>query len=140
MKTWVWLAAALAAAGSGCMMGQKNPEAESAATSCADAWLKRVDAQEYDASWAQAAAIFRGAVERERWPSMVGAIRGSMGRVLSREVKSARYMTQLPGGPDGEYVVIQYRTVFENKKSAVETITPMKETNGEWRVSGYFIR
>jgi hypothetical protein len=37
-------------------------------------------------------------------------------------------------------VTIQYETVFENKASAVETITPMLDPDGIWRVSGYFIR
>jgi hypothetical protein len=46
----------------------------------------------------------------------------------------------LPGAPDGEYVVIQFETSFENKKSAIETVTPMIEINGGWRVSGYFIK
>ncbi len=46
----------------------------------------------------------------------------------------------LPGAPDGEYVVIRYRTEFENKMKAVETVTPMLEADGAWRVSGYYIR
>jgi Protein of unknown function (DUF4019) len=36
--------------------------------------------------------------------------------------------------------VIQFDTAFENKASAVETVTPMLDTDGVWRVSGYFIR
>ncbi|HWN92533.1 MAG TPA: DUF4019 domain-containing protein, partial [Verrucomicrobiae bacterium] len=46
----------------------------------------------------------------------------------------------LPGAPDGEYVVIQYETAFENKASAVETITPMLDKDGSWRISGYYIK
>jgi hypothetical protein len=46
----------------------------------------------------------------------------------------------MPGAPDGEYYVIQYDTSFEKKKSAVETITPMVDKEGKWRVSGYYIR
>lgn len=46
----------------------------------------------------------------------------------------------LSGAPDGRYVVIQYETAFERKKSAVETITPMVDPDGAWRVSGYYIR
>ncbi len=49
-------------------------------------------------------------------------------------------MTSLPGAPDGEYVVIQYNTEFENKKVAIETITPMLDDDGKWRVSGYYIK
>ena len=51
-----------------------------------------------------------------------------------------RFETSLPGAPDGEYVVIQMETSFENKASAVETITPMRDSDGEWRVAGYYIK
>ncbi|MEW6584469.1 MAG: DUF4019 domain-containing protein, partial [Nitrospirota bacterium] len=54
-------------------------------------------------------------------------------------VKSKKYATSLPGAPDGEYVVIEFETSFENKKSAVETVTPMMDS-GKWRVSGYYIK
>jgi hypothetical protein len=42
--------------------------------------------------------------------------------------------------PDGKYVVIQYDSVFEQKASAVETVTPMLDSDGAWRVSGYFVQ
>ncbi|MGB5422961.1 MAG: DUF4019 domain-containing protein [Desulfobacterales bacterium] len=29
---------------------------------------------------------------------------------------------------------------LENKASAVETITPMLDKDGQWRVSGYYIK
>jgi ribosomal protein S17E len=37
-------------------------------------------------------------------------------------------------------VIIQYDSSFENKKSAVETVTPMLDKDGKWRVSGYYIK
>ncbi len=55
-------------------------------------------------------------------------------------MKSKQYATSLPGAPDGQYVVIQYKTAFENKKAGVETITPMLDKDKKWRVSGYFIK
>jgi hypothetical protein len=42
--------------------------------------------------------------------------------------------------PDGEYVVIQFEASFENKKSAIETVTPMLDKDGNWRVSGYYVK
>jgi len=60
--------------------------------------------------------------------------------MIYTQVISKKYMTSLPGAPDGEYVVIQYKTSFENKKDAVETVTPMKDEDGVWRVSGYYIK
>ena len=44
------------------------------------------------------------------------------------------------GRPDGEYVVILYDTSFENKKSAVETVTQMIDKDGNWHVAGYYIK
>jgi hypothetical protein len=46
----------------------------------------------------------------------------------------------LPGAPDGKYVVVQFDTSFQRKKSALETVTPMMEKDGKWRVSGYYIK
>jgi hypothetical protein len=49
-------------------------------------------------------------------------------------------MTSLHGAPDGEYLVIQFETSFSNKKSAIETVTSMLEKDGNWRVSGHYIK
>jgi len=110
------------------------------AKKAAETWLKLVDEGKYRETWEQAAVIFKDHVTAEGWAQMVGAVRKPLGAVVSREFKLAHYSTSLPGAPDGEYVVIQYDTAFENKKAAVETITPMLDKDGQWRVSGYYIR
>jgi hypothetical protein len=51
-----------------------------------------------------------------------------------------QYTKELPGAPDGEYVVIQFRAAYAKKKSAIETVTPMLDADGRWRVSGYFVK
>ena len=37
------------------------------------------------------------------------------------------------------HVIIQFDTTFE-KKAAVETVTPMLESDGAWRVCGYYVK
>jgi len=37
-------------------------------------------------------------------------------------------------------VVFQFSTSFENKASAVETVTAMKGEDETWRVAGYYIK
>ena len=113
---------------------------EDAAQAAAETWLKVVDEGRYEASWDQAAKLFKGAVTREQWKQAVAGVRGPLGRTVSRKVRSRQYTETVPGGPDGKYVVIQFDTVFEKKSSAVETVTPMLDADGTWRVSGYFIR
>ena len=117
---------------------QQKPE--QLAEQSAGSWLILVDSGKYDESWQQAAQIFKAAVTQEQWRSAVQASRVPLGKLLARKLKSATYATMLPGAPDGEYVVIKYDSSFENKKTAVETITPMLDKDGLWRVSGYYIK
>ncbi|MGB5636108.1 MAG: DUF4019 domain-containing protein [Waterburya sp.] len=118
---------------------KSQPEAEEAALKAAEVWLELVDTEKYEASWHEAASYFQGAVSTEQWLSSMEAVRKPLGQTVSRSLKSQQYHTSLPGAPDGEYVVIQFNTSFEHKRSAVETVTPMKEQDGQWRVSGYYI-
>jgi hypothetical protein len=37
-------------------------------------------------------------------------------------------------------VVIQFDTVFDKRPLSTETVTPMREPDGSWKVSGYLIR
>lgn len=115
-------------------------EKEAEAVSAAGKWLGMVDEGSYAESWKAAAAYFRNAVNREQWERSLQAARSPLGGLLSRKVMTSTYRTSLPGAPDGEYVVIEFETSFQNKKSAVETVTPMLERDGAWRVSGYYIR
>lgn len=111
-----------------------------AAEKSADNWLAMVDKGDYAASWDQTAAMFKSAVTKDKWAEMLRATRAPLGKVISRKLQTAQYTTTLPGAPDGEYVVIQYETSFENKKSAIETIVPTLDKDGQWRVGGYFIK
>lgn len=63
-----------------------------------------------------------------------------LGKVKNREFSKAEKHTSLPGVPDGQYVVIFFNSSFEKKKEGVETITPMLDKDGIWRVSGYYVK
>ena len=110
------------------------------AEAAANVWLAKLDQGHYEDTWKDAAKMFRDRVGKEDWKKSAETARGPLGKVSSRKLKGTQAMTSLPGAPDGEYVVIQYQTSFEKKKDAVETVTPMKDPDGKWRVSGYFIR
>jgi hypothetical protein len=133
---WVLASLALLLFTSG---GFASSDDEAAAVEGATAWLALVDAGEFGESWEEAGSLFQGAVPKQRWEEMLAGTRRPLGKVISRAVKSKEYRTSLPGAPDGQYVVIQFETSFENKAEAVETVTPMHEGGG-WRVTGYFIR
>lgn len=117
-------------------MTDHDPAAERAALE----WLALTDRGDAEATWNTAASLFRRAVPLAIWTESLERARGPFGALVKRELESAQVATELPGAPDGEYVVFQFKTAFEHKRAAVETVTPMRDTDGAWRVSGYFIR
>ncbi len=138
----------------GCRKTQPEPEprssydakeaslspAEKAANEAAQAWLELVDIEDYSKSWNEAAEYFKNAVSKENWQNTLEGLRKPLGRMLWRNLKSTQYTTNVPGAPDGQYVVIQYDTSFENKDVTVETVTPVLDKDGTWRVSGYYVK
>ena len=113
---------------------------EKAAEASASAWLATVDAGRYGESWDAAAALFRAALTRAQWEAAVEKARRPLGKLVWRKLHGAKFMTDIPNAPAGEYVVIQYDTSFEKRSAMTETITPMKDKDGVWRVSGYYIK
>ena len=113
----------------------EDSDKEKATVASAEKWLGLVDGGKYGESWKEAAGFFRNAVKQEQWEQSLQTVRKPLGKSISRQMKSKTYKTSLPGAPDGEYVVIQFETSFENKKSAIETVTPMMDKDGRWRVS-----
>ena len=118
----------------------QDSDKEKKAVSAAEKWLSMVDKGKYSDSCQGAAEYLRNAINQEQWNRSLQAVRKPLGEVASRQMKTATYKTSLPGAPDGEYVVIQFDTSLENKKAAIETVTPMMDQDGTWRVSGYYIK
>ncbi len=115
-------------------------DAEKAARAAAQAWLSVIDEGRYSESWKQASGYFQGAVGDKQWVASLEGIRKPLGKLLSRTVKTTKQTATAPGAPDGRYVIMQFETSFESKKSAIETVTFMLEKDGKWRAAGYFIK
>jgi hypothetical protein len=117
-----------------------NSKEEAAAIFAAKKWLALVDAEKYAESWKEADEYFRHTVQPQLWVESMKALREPFGKLISRTVNAKIYKTALPGAPNGEYVVIQFKTSFENLKTAVETATLMMGKDGVWRVAGYYVK
>lgn len=118
----------------------QQPDAVGNAVSAANHWLTLSDANDGASTWDQAAPAFRAAISKADWSEALKQTRQPFGAVKSRKVMSSEFTHSLPGAPDGEYVVIQYDTQFEHKTHAVETVVPMRDQDGNWKVSGYFVK
>jgi len=109
------------------------------ARNSSEQWLALIDAGKSSESWQMAANYFRSTISREQWQHSLGAVRRTLGDLVSRKLKSVTYTKSIPGEPDGEYMVLQFDSSFANRKMAYETVTPKLDWHGKWRVCGYRI-
>jgi hypothetical protein len=114
--------------------------AEDIAVSSARTWLSLIDDGNYSRSWKEASTFFKGAVSEGNWKASLDGIRKPLGKLVLRKIKAVKHFTELPGAPDGQYVVMEFRASFVKKKSAIETVTFVLEKDGLWKAAGYFIK
>ena len=130
-----------------CLMLSAGPPAarsteanEAAAQQAAEAWLKLIDAGQLGKAWDQGSAAFRTIVSRADFEKKVKAARTPLGALVSRKLESKRLTHELPGAPDGTYVILEYAATFKKKERARETVTVMLDTGGKFRGAGYVVR
>jgi Protein of unknown function (DUF4019) len=114
----------------------KREIAEKAARS----WLALVDRDDYGSSWQEASSFFRSKVSQADWEKALQQVRLPLGAAGNRTRMGSMYQTDVPNAPKGEYVVLQYKTEMASGGSVIETVTPMLDKDGKWRVSGYFVK
>jgi hypothetical protein len=111
----------------------------SAPQAAANEWVALIDEQKWIDSWAAAGSLFRSQLTPSGWASAVQPVREPLGSVSSRKLQRETATKSLPGVPDGDYRIIEYRTSFARKAEAVETLILAQESSG-WKVNGYFVR
>ncbi len=117
---------------------QQKPDEH--AQKSAEAWLALTDSGQYGESWDQAATTFKGAVSRDQWISQLTGVRTPLGKLESRKPSGAQSKSNPPNAPAGEYVVLQFRTAFENRKDSTEIVAMFLDKDGKWHTAGYFIK
>jgi len=140
MRALALLVAGVLAAVSVSAAADAAAEAVTKGQAAVESFLVRADAGKYGETWDAAGAALQQSVTRAGWEKAMNDARKPLGAVKSRKLKSATFSTSIPQAPPGEYVIVQYDTVFDGLQSAVETATAMHEKDGSWKVAGYFIR
>ena len=126
-----WLVAGFAVA--------QDPKATAAQAAARD-WLALADRSDVQASWNAAGKKFQVAIPTAGWADSLAKARTPLGPVKSRTISKTGFKKTFPGAPDGDYALIIYATSFVNKGEGHETLTLERESDGKWRVVGYFIR
>ena len=103
-------------------------------------WLDQLDNRKYATTWKSSDQLIQQSVSETEWESAISSVHEMFGSMLSRDILSADYHAELPGSPDGNYIVVQFETSFQNKELSIETVVSSKGDDGVWRVAGYFIK
>jgi hypothetical protein len=112
---------------------------EQAAERQALGFLGYLDHGRFADSYAYTGMLIRAQLDKEAYAKQLEKARAGVGALLSRELVNASYATNLPGAPEGQYVVLNYNASFANRQQALETVT-LAFAKGYWRVSGYYIK
>lgn len=126
-----WLATSAAVA--------QDPRATAAQAAARD-WLALTDRGDAQGSWDAAGKKFQAVLPATGWADSLKKARAPFGPTANRAIFKTVFQTTFPGAPEGDYVLIDYTTNFAGKPAAHETVTLERETDGAWRVVGYYIR
>lgn len=119
----------------------QNKKEEKKAVKSAINWLTQIDNNNYMNSWDNADKYFQNQIQKDRWSAALTASRLPLGKLISkRKLESSEYKTELPGVPDGKYYIFSFDVSYENKNRALETVTLVYDSEGKWKVIGFFIK
>ncbi|KAG1694646.1 Creatinase [Nymphon striatum] len=141
LDTWTWFQSGMNTDGAHNPVTSRKIESGDILkkTTLAITWLEIIDQGKYEESWNKTAPIFQQYLTSAEWNEALKKARKPFGKLLSRSATEEKAHDSLPGAPSGKYIVIKFSTKFENKASAIETVT-LKKDQSIWRVAGYFIK
>ena len=107
---------------------------DTAAADSARLWLELGDAWRWDDAYAGTSAAFQSNNTGAHWSDVSRQVRVPLGALRSRVLISD---DDVPTPPNGARIV-KFRTSFENKPTAVETLAMVSEGDG-WKVTGIYL-
>ncbi len=112
----------------------------SKAVAAAEAFVALIDAGKYAESWDGAAEAFRKAVTKEQWQAAAAQVQAQAGNKTSRALMAGANAPKAMRNAQGEFIVVQFSSTFTKIPHVIEIVSPMRDTDGVFRVSGYFLR
>ena len=103
---------------------------EAAATEAARRFLSLLDRENWTASWQATHTSFQLLNTVEWWTQASQAVRGRIGKPISRELATVDFTAAPPKG----YWVITFKARYSNKSSVTETLQMASEGDG-WKVA-----
>ncbi len=103
-------------------------------------WLALVDSGKAGAAWDLASKQLQSAVTRDKFVAAIRDARKPLGNVEGRTAERFARAHELPGAPEGDYVIIEYKARFAKGRELREQLVWAIEDGEIWRVAGYYYR
>lgn len=103
-------------------------------------YLKLLDQGLYEKAWFDMSEIFHGLNIPQLWEKRQATIRTAYGAMYSRRLHHISYRQTYNLSPDGQYVIVQFKSSFQNKLDIIETIVLDCRVDSECSVREYIIR
>lgn len=106
-----------------------------------DSWIKLLDAGKFGDAWEQMDESFKKTAPKDAWCQQIGIIRGGLGPVVSRSVDHGKFKQKIDDRAKdfGEFVTVDYNTVFQKEPNGIEQFTAMRAKDGTWHPRGYYL-
>jgi hypothetical protein len=102
-------------------------------------YLALLDDGQYESTWDAMSPFFKLLHDQYLWQGKQQAIRDAYGPLKSRLIRLSSQRQTYKNSPDGNYVVVQFDTVFRNKAKAVETVVLDCQNTFECTIRDYII-
>ena len=85
-------------------------------------YLELLDRNRYEDAWLTMSDFFQALNDRAQWQNRQRVIRAAYGSLASRQYLRISYRQSYSHSPDGNYVIVQYKSIFQNKADTDETV------------------
>ena len=103
-------------------------------------WLAMTDRFDSIGSREAAGKRFKEAMTADEWSLALRRERSPLGTQEQRTLLQTLFEKSFGGLPEGEYALVSFRSAYSSRPEVRETVTLERETDGRWRVIGYFLR
>lgn len=90
--------------------------------SLASSYLELLDQRHYEDAWLAMSPFFQALNDQAQWQSRQQVIRSAYGSLVSRQLFRISYRKSYSLSPDSRYMLVQYKSIFQDKAVTNETV------------------
>ena len=106
----------------------------------ASSYLELLDQGHYEEAWQDMSALFQALNNQSQWQNRQQTIRTAYGALSSRQLRHITYRQSYTLSPDGQYVIVQFKSSYQNKADTTETVVLDCHSTPECSIREYIIR